>query len=365
VGFLNHRERFLKTFLFEDVDRVPDYEFGYWTETIDRWHAEGLPFDQRDNRDVEIYLGLEGWDSLDWLPVRTGLWPSLPGRIIQQTADRIIAEDGMGGIYEQRTSHSTVPHYLRHPLRSPEDWDKLRPFFDPNTPGRFPLNWEEVVEAYKERDYPLGISIGSLYGWLRNWMGVSSISIALYRNPEWVDEMMRTLTELWLKVVGKALQDVKPDFATWWEDMCYNRGPMISVRHFEEFMVPRYKQVTALLKEHGVTINVLDCDGRINELVPGWLKGGINCMFPLEAAHTDAYELRQRFGKDLLLLGAVDKRALMRGPAAIDAELRRLTPLLKEGGHIPTVDHRVPPEVSLADYRYYLRKKREWIGRAT
>ncbi|MEM3047555.1 MAG: uroporphyrinogen decarboxylase family protein, partial [Candidatus Bathyarchaeia archaeon] len=162
----------------------------------------------------------------------------------------------------------------------------------------------------------------------------------------------------------KALRDVKVDFATWWEDMCYNRGPLISVKHFEEFMVPKYKQVTDLLKEHGVRINILDCDGRINELVPGWLKGGINCMFPLEAAHTNAYELRERFGRDVLLLGAVDKRALMKGPDAIDAELKRLTPLLEQGGYIPTVDHRVPPEVSMEDYRYYLKKKREWIGRA-
>jgi len=347
------------------VDRVPDYEFGYWTETIDRWHTEDLPLDRRDIRDLELYFDLEGFDILEQLPVRMGLWPTLPGRIIEQTADRLIVDDGMGGIYEQRSSHSTVPHYLRYPLRSPDDWEKLRPFFDPETPGRFPLNWDEVVEACKERDYPLGISIGSLYGWLRNWMGTAAISIALYRNPEWVDEMMQTLTDLWLNVAEKALRDVKVDFATWWEDMCYNRGPLISVRHFEEFMVPKYKQVTDFLKEHGVRVNVLDCDGRINELVPGWLRGGINCMFPLEAAHTDAYALRERFGKDVLLLGAVNKRQLMKGPDAIDAELKRLTPLLEEGGYIPTVDHRVPPEVSLETYRYYLKRKREWIGRAS
>jgi len=33
---LNHLERFHRVFKFMEVDRVPDYEFGYWTETIDR-----------------------------------------------------------------------------------------------------------------------------------------------------------------------------------------------------------------------------------------------------------------------------------------------------------------------------------------
>jgi uroporphyrinogen decarboxylase len=145
--------------------------------------------------------------------------------------------------------------------------------------------------------------------------------------------------------------------------MCYSKGPLLSPRLFKEFMVPRYKKVTDLLRSRGVTINIVDCDGRITDLVPLWLEAGINCMLPVEARHTDIYELREKFGKQVLLMGGVDKFALMKGPEAIDAELKRLTPLLEEGGYIPMVDHRVPPEVSLENYRYYLRKKRKWIGR--
>jgi len=78
-----------------------------------------------------------------------------------------------------------VPQCLRHPLRDREDWERLRPFFDPDTPGRFPLNWDEVVEGYRGRDYPLGIPVGSLYGWLRNLMGIRGISIAFCRDPDW------------------------------------------------------------------------------------------------------------------------------------------------------------------------------------
>ncbi|MEM2166858.1 MAG: uroporphyrinogen decarboxylase family protein, partial [Candidatus Bathyarchaeia archaeon] len=249
---MNHRERFLRTFEFKDVDRVPDYEFGYWTETIDRWHREGLPMDRKTNREVELYLGLEGWDCIEMLPVRTGLWPNPPERIIREEKGRAIVDDGIGGIYIRTTTSSSVPHYIRHPLKNRDDWEKLRPFFDPDTPGRFPLNWDEVVESYRERDYPLGISVGSLYGWLRNWMGVERISIAFYKDPDWVAEMMDTLVNLWIKVIRRALKDVKVDFATWWEDMCYSRGPLISVKHFEEFMVPRYRRVTEVLKEYGV-----------------------------------------------------------------------------------------------------------------
>ncbi|MGQ9515422.1 MAG: uroporphyrinogen decarboxylase family protein [Thermoproteota archaeon] len=359
---MNHRERFLRTFHFKEVDRVPDYEFGYWAETIQRWHKEGLPQEIDSNRDVELYFKLEGFDCAEFIPIRTGFWPDLPGRIVKETDDSMILEDGMGGIYEQKRWSSSVPHYLRYPLKNRDDWNRLRSFFDPDTPGRFPLNWDEVAHSYKERDYPLGISIGSLYGWLRNWMGVQNISLAFYKDSEWIAEMMDTLTELWLRIIQKALKDVQVDFATWWEDMCYSRGPLLSVNLFEEFMVPRYKKVTSLLAEYGVDINILDCDGRITELVPGWLRGGINCMFPIEAAHTDVYELRSNFNS-VLLMGAVNKLSLFGGKGGIDREIKRLAPLLEEGGYIPTVDHRVPPEVSLENYVYYLKKKRRWIRR--
>ncbi len=51
------------------MDRVCDYEFGFWAETMDRWHREGLPLEKRDNRGIELYLGLEGWDGY---PVKGG-----------------------------------------------------------------------------------------------------------------------------------------------------------------------------------------------------------------------------------------------------------------------------------------------------
>jgi len=360
---LNHRERFLRTYQFKEVDRVPDYEFGFWTETIDRWHKEGLPMDKRDMRDIELYLKLEGWDCLEMVPVRTTFWPPLPGRIIKEEGNRAVVDDGMGGIYVGTVGSSSIPHYLRYPLENRDDWEKLRPFFDPDTPGRFPLNWDEVAESYEDRDYPLGMFIGSLYGWLRNFMGVERISIAFYREPEWIAEMMDTLVDLWITLIHRTLRKVKVDFATWWEDMCYSKGPLLSVRHFEEFMVPRYKKVTDVLKDYGVTLNVLDCDGDITRLVPGWLKAGINCMFPVEARFTDMYKIREQFGCRVLFLGNVDKLALIAGEKAIDKELKRLAPMLEYGGYIPLVDHRCPPEVSYAMYKYYLKKKRELIGR--
>lgn len=230
-----------------------------------------------------------------------------------------------------------------------------------NTPGRIPLNWEEIVESYKGRDYPLGIGSFSLYGWLRNLMGVEWLSIAFYKDPDWVCEIMDTLVELWIGLIRKVLKDVKVDCATRWEDMCYNMGPMISPRIFEEFMVPRYRKVTNTLREYGVTVNIADCDGEVSKLIPGWIKEGVNALLPLESRCNDIVRLYEEYNGRFVFMDGVDEIALMLGEKAIDSTLERLRSILETGGYIPMVDHRCPPEVSYYMYLHYL--KRKLIGR--
>jgi uroporphyrinogen decarboxylase len=70
----------------------------------------------------------------------------------------------------------------------------------------------------------------------------------------------------------------------------------------------------------------------------------------------DALAVRRKYGKDLRIWGGVDKRALAQGPAAIDAELERIRPLIAEGGYIPHTDHSIPPDVSFTNFRYYTRR---------
>jgi len=79
-------------------------------------------------------------------------------------------------------------------------------------------------------------------------------------------------------------------------------------------------------------------------------------MFPIEAAHTDPIKLRQDYGKDILMIGGVNKLSLINSKESIDREMERLQLLIEQGGYIPTVDHRVPPDVSFENYLYYLEK---------
>jgi uroporphyrinogen decarboxylase len=83
-------------------------------------------------------------------------------------------------------------------------------------------------------------------------------------------------------------------------------------------------------------------------------------MFPLEvgAWGADPVQYRRQYGKELLIMGGFDKHVLQRDKNAICQEVHRLAPLVEEGGYIGFCDHRVPPDVPLENYIFFLESVR-------
>jgi uroporphyrinogen decarboxylase len=358
-GQMTSRERFLNVFHFEDADHVPDNEFGYWASTVDRWHNEGLPLWVTGDQRADLFFGFERRDVVPvHVPFHGFKHEVLGGD------DRVEIVRDSSGVVQKRWKagvSNSIPSYVEFPVKDRETWESYRNRYD-LTGIRYPSNWDELKEGWKERDYPLGVGGGGFFGWVRGMMGLKAALRTFYSDPDLIKEMFDFRAEMTLRAIEKSVREVEIDFSSWWEDMCYNSGPLISPKLFEEFMVPQIKKITSVLIEHGVDISWVDCDGDITKLAPLWLEAGINCMFPLEIrGNTDPAQLRETYGKDVLLMGGVDKVALAGGPAAIDAEIERIRPLLATGGYVPHVDHRVPADVSYDNYLYYLKKKRQLL----
>jgi uroporphyrinogen decarboxylase len=206
---------------------------------------------------------------------------------------------------------------------------------------------------------------GSFYGWIRNWMGLEAVSLAVYDDPAWFEEMVTAISDGVIGVLTRVLETGgRFEACSLWEDMCFNRGPLLSLAHFKRFLVPHYRRLTDLLHRHGVDVVWVDCDGKIDQLVPLWLDAGVNCMFPIEVGTwgADSVEYRREYGKELLIIGGFDKRILAKEKSDIEAEVRRLAPLVEEGGFIGLCDHRVPPDVPLDNYMHYLKCVRDAWG---
>ena len=193
-------------------------------------------------------------------------------------------------------------------------------------------------------------------------MGEEGLWYGFYDQPELVRDIINYLCDFWITLWDQVLSEIDVDFAFWTEDLGFKTAPLISPATFHEFLLPAYRKLTSMLRDHGVKIVLVDSDGDNWKLIPEFIEGGVTGLFPMEvAASMDVWTVRQAFPQ-LQILGGIDKRALAAGKKAIDEELESKVPqTLKSGWYIPHVDHLVPPDVSWENFVYYRGRLEDMI----
>ena len=266
----------------------------------------------------------------------------------------------------QKDDATGIPAEVDHTLKDRQTWEK---HYLPRlqfSEDRLTAS-EERLDALRKGDWedPLGVWAGSLYGKIRNWLGLVNSAYIQVDDPDLFDEMIDTVGELCYQCVTFSLELGVPfDYAAMWEDICFKSGPLINPRVFREKVGPHYARLTALLREHGIDIVSIDCDGKIDELVPIWLDNGVNTMFPIEVGTWQASiaPWREQYGRELRGVGGMDKKVFAYDYAAVDAEVERLRPLVDLGGYIPCPDHRIPPDAKWENVQYYCDRMRQVFG---
>jgi uroporphyrinogen decarboxylase len=383
---MNTREKFLANMAFEPGASNLKWEYGYWAATVRRWYKEGLrcTVGIPDNfeggmsiraekmgyieggvvdRDVNKQLGLD--EPQYRIPVNNFIYPLFDKKILEEHENWFTYRDGWGVVKQEMKDRSTPEKIISGPVKTIEDWEKLKERLQPDTEGRLPDNWKELCKSYKENDPLLVLGGGQgFYGSPRYLFGDVEVLYAFADNPKLIHNINDYLCNFWIELYDRVIQDVKPDVGFVWEDMCYRNGPLISPKMFEEFMLPYYKRLCGFYRDHGIKIIHVDTDGNAWKLIPLFLKGGVTGLFPMEAAAgMDVARLREAF-PTLQMIGGVDKIQLMKDKNAIDYELeKKIFPTMSKGGFIPMVDHLVPPEVSWENFAYYRNKLSEEIDR--
>lgn len=356
-------ERYLAFMRYQPVDRPPLCEWGAWPSTLRRWRKEGMPpckeTPEMDEGDPQVECGV----SLDfWMRPRSE-------ETVIEEDDETVTVTTEYGVTERRLKspdEMSMPQHLRYPVQSPEDWQAMRARFDPEDPGRVAPDWQDRCREWR-RTGPIlmfrGVRAPSLFGFARELLGPEQVLYAFHDDPAMIHDMMECSTELILGLLDKSAESAPFTAIYFWEDMCYRSGPLISPAMFKEFMTPHYKRITERAAAHGIDNIFVDCDGDVSELIPLWLESGVNGVYPMEvAAGMDVRELRNEYGRDLLMRGGIDKRVLARNKRAIDEEVEAKVPLALDGGYLPHTDHAVPHDVPYEHFRYYCQRKKEVLG---
>jgi uroporphyrinogen decarboxylase len=339
-------------------------EFGFYC--LERWYEEGLS--KEENLAERFHYepgGAHGLGQLGWC--EAAFCPYFETRVLEDRGDHEVVQDYAGRkvLYFKGRRDGFMPEYLDHPVKDRRTWEEdVKWRLDPSSPERVADLDARMAAAKRAAGRGLMISQGLIggYMYLRSLIGPGDLLYALCDQPELIHDCMRAWFDLADSVIARHQQHVTIDEIFFAEDICYNHGLLISPSMMREFLLPYYQQLIANLRSRQLDpsrrlyIHV-DTDGFAVPAIPVYREIGLTTMSPFEVASgCDVVEIGRQY-PDLAIFGGIDKRVLAQGPAAIDAMVERILPAMRaRGGYIPTCDHGVPMEVSLANYEHYRKR---------
>jgi len=354
------RERLIAYLAGKKVDRLPFLIlWGPWAETVRRWKQQGMKNDT-DWRDPF------GFDPLCVdTGVNFGICPPFKWELLEDEEETIVCRDEHGVLQRARKDGTSMSEWLDYPVKDRNTWQEHMRRFSPDTPGRFPADWDKKARQLRESEVPVAVGVYpyGFFGGPRTMMGAEACLVACALEPELIEDINATLCNLWHRLWSRVFEETRVDMVLMWEDMASRQGSLISPAMFRRLLTPYYRKLMDLATAHGVTVRCVDSDGLMHELTPLFLEAGINVIFPYEVQAGN--DLRRLLGKhpELRAFGHMDKRVMARDRAAMDGELERVKAVLTLGRYVPWPDHLIPPDVSWENYQYFVWRWKELTGK--
>jgi hypothetical protein len=316
---MTEKERFLATLLGGATDRFPFFDLEPYDETVRRWRRQGLP----RRTSVAEFFDLEPHHSVG-LELRS------------------------------------APFYRKAPDLL-TGADSFRRHYDPDDSRRYSKRFVKRCKKLDGAGRVLYVvaSGGGLLQMLGvgDWETLVAACEALVRRPESVQALMERTTDFYCDCLDRVLSKVSVAYASFYEPIASNAGPVISPELFERFAMPGYRKVIDLLRKHDVPLRVMcTTGGDLSSLLPMLIDAGINGLWisNIMSAEMEYSSLRREYGSDVALIGGIDATALSRDEVAVRRAVMDMVPrLLESGRYLPCLDDRPRENTSFPVYRLY------------
>lgn len=353
------REQYLDLVTFGQADRPMFVElFGPLVGLPDEWREQGATQD-------EIDLVAFDWD---YVPVvrcggDTGFRGEDRSEVLEETAEHIIRRDHLGRTVKLCKGFATIGLPLDFPVKTMDDWLELKPGYAWREDR---IDWAAVEKARQAQEGGALVvaGIGGAWDTPRELMGDEVACLCYYEQPELMRDIIDTLADTAMRVLGAISEKLTIDQLSVHEDLAGRTGSLVGPVQIREYFQPYFRQVWEMLRLRGTRVFDMDSDGNVNSVLESFIECGLTSMHPMEpAAGMDIVAVRKKFGPKLAMRGGIDKHVLRGTKDDIRKELEyKMQPMMREGGMVFGLDHRIPNGTPIENYRYYVRTGREILG---
>jgi len=335
---MTSEERIMRVLQRQEPDRVPHFEW-----LVDRRVRDALCPGCKSPNDFALQMG---YDAIIADPIfkkekiGANRWRSEWGYITQDTPE----EHGIE---------------VESPIKTMSDFEQYTPP-DPRAPGRF-TDVEAAVQNYKG-DKAVIVHLNDVFSLPRYLMGMQELLMAILTEPELVKALVEMSVEINLQLAKEvAARGVTIVYTG--DDFAYNKGPLMSPKHFREFFYPGFCRVARGFKELGLFV-IKHTDGNIWPIMDMIIDSGIDCLDPIDPqAGMDLGEVKAKYGHRVALKGNVDCAQLMTygtPDEVVEATKAALRKGMPGGGYILSSSNSIHSAVKPENYAAMLHAWRAY-----
>jgi uroporphyrinogen decarboxylase len=294
-----------------------------------------------------------------------GVWDRFPAETYRRNRDRpphtpFIDDWGSGSVeIEPGVWFPGI-----HPLSQAQTIEEIESYSwpDMHDPSRVAHVREAARRLAEEDQYAIIATPWLLFPFERAFamQGMDRFLLNLAGKPDFAAALLKKNAELCKTLMGYFLAELgdNVDIIKIGDDLGMQDRLMISPRMYRRILKPIHADYIGFIKERTRAKVFFHTDGDVFDLVDDFIEIGVDILNPIQTSAgkmANLVELKKRFGKNLVLCGAIDtQRILPRGtPEEVHREVRRVIEILGPGGgymlaSVHTIMDEVPPENILA-----------------
>jgi uroporphyrinogen decarboxylase len=212
---------------------------------------------------------------------------------------------------------------------------------------------------------PDGLGVIGQYGdiFTMTWemMGFEAFSLCLFENPELIRALNNRLGNLVLNMFEFFAQHDAVDIIWYSDDIAYSNGLLVSPDVLREFFFPWLRKIGDLAKLYNKPL-IYHTDGLLYDIFDEIIACGVDAIHPIEPKAMQIAEVKQRYGKQLCLIGNVDVDLLSRGSVEqVKAQVKsNIECAAYNGGYCVGSGNSIPDYVNFENYLAMLQAAKEY-----
>jgi len=244
------------------------------------------------------YYAFNDWIDLDNASLNRSSWQRDNVEYIDK--EKGLFKDKWGVI--RAFGPESSPYPVEGPIKSPED---VKTYIPPDPEADDVLgHLPEVIERYKGKKAITAICRDSMFN-PSHLRGVENYLMDMIDHPKMVHELVDITLSYDLRATERMVH-AGLEVVVFGDDYADKNSPMMSPKHFKEFVFPGLKRAVDNAHQAGAYV-VKHTDGNIMPIIDMIIESGVDGINPLEpVAGMDIRHIKEKYGDRVAILGNID-----------------------------------------------------------